>query len=298
MAADPPLVVAVTGASGYVGGLAKARLDKAGYATISLGRAVARIDGGEARQFDLRAPVPPGLLAGIDVLVHAAWDLRVASLGDTWRVNVEGSARLFDAAAQAGVARVVFISSMSAHEGTTQPYGLAKLECERQILGRGGVVIRPGLVYGGSSGMAAALTRLSTLPLVPLVAARARQFTIHEDDLAEAIAVVVAAPVTPTLPIGVAHETPIAFQELLASFAAQQGKTPRFVPFPWPLLYGALRAGEIAHLRLPFRSDSLLGLVHPAPEVPNAAALHALGVQPRPFPRRPPRSAVRAGPIS
>jgi hypothetical protein len=48
-------------------------------------------------------------------------------------------------------------------------------------------------------------------------------------------------------------------------------------------VYGALRALELLPVALPVRADSLLGLVRPAPEVPNSDVLAQLGVAVRPF---------------
>ena len=48
-------------------------------------------------------------------------------------------------------------------------------------------------------------------------------------------------------------------------------------------MYGALRAAELLPLRLPVRADSLLGLVRPAPHVPNVEVLEQLGIVLQPF---------------
>ena len=48
-------------------------------------------------------------------------------------------------------------------------------------------------------------------------------------------------------------------------------------------VYGALRAAELLPVQLPVRADSLLGLVRPAPYVPNLEVLDQLGVVLHPF---------------
>ncbi len=239
-----------------------------------------------ARRFDLAGEVSPDLLAGVDVLVHAAYDLTVTQREEVWRINVEGSRRLLAAAADAGVGRIIAISSMSAYDGTTQVYGRAKLAIETATLAVGGCVVRPGLVYGDTSGgMAGTLERLSRLPLVPLVGGNARQFPVREHDLVEAVVVLASTADFRSEVLGVASVAPVTFAELLASFAARQGRRPRFVTIPWPALYWSLRAAEVCRVPLPFRADSLLGLVRPAPGVPGVERLDALGIRPEPFDR-------------
>jgi len=124
--------------------------------------------------------------------------------------------------------------------------------------------------------------------VTPLVGASSRQFTVHEDDAVEAVARMAAAAAVPSVPLGIAHPDPVSFRALLEGIAGAAGAAPRFVPFPWQLLYGGLRVGEVLGLPLPFRAESLLGLVHSAPFVPNTDQVHALGIHLRPFDLAPP----------
>jgi hypothetical protein len=52
----------------------------------------------------------------------------------------------------AGVRRLVFISTISAFDGCRSFYGKGKLEVERITHSLGGWVIRPGLLYGEKPG--------------------------------------------------------------------------------------------------------------------------------------------------
>src|SRR5205823_7054286 len=129
---------------------------------------------GEAadRRYDMTAPPASDVLSSVDVLVHAAYDLSLTRRVDVWRVNVEGTRRLLDAAVGAGVTRIIVVSTMSAYDGTSQIYGQAKLAIEAATLAAGGAVLRPGLVYGDRpGGMVGALRRLARLPVVPLIGA-------------------------------------------------------------------------------------------------------------------------------
>ena len=99
-------------------------------------------------------------LRSADALIHAAYDLSLTSSADIWRVNVEGTRRLLEAAKDAAVDRIIVLSSMSAFEGTTQLYGRAKLDIEAMTTESGGCAVRPGLVYSErAGGMAGAMRK-------------------------------------------------------------------------------------------------------------------------------------------
>jgi nucleoside-diphosphate-sugar epimerase len=51
---------------------------------------------------------------GVGALVHCAFEMRFQDPERARRVNVEGSARLFEAARRRGVGRILFVTSMSA----------------------------------------------------------------------------------------------------------------------------------------------------------------------------------------
>jgi nucleoside-diphosphate-sugar epimerase len=272
---------AVSGSSGYLGGVIADRLRTVGWRTLSLVRTNL---GADCRRFVLGAPVGPELLEGVDLLVHCAYDMTLRRPEDIRRVNVGGTKNLLEAARSAGVGRVIVLSSMSAFDGTTQVYGRAKLEIEDHARRLGACSVRPGLVYGPrAGGMAGTLRRLTRLPVVPLIGGRSYQFTVHEDDFADAIAALAGAGRAPVEPIGIANPLPVPFRQILERFARDEGRQCRFVPVDWRLVHPALSLGEKLPLRLPIRSDSLLGLVRPAPLVPNLEILQSLGVRLRRF---------------
>lgn len=282
--ATTPRRVAVTGATGYIGSRLVAQLRTGGLETVALTRSPVAADAGPRRVYDVAAGPSPDLLDDVDVLVHCAWDLTAVKPAAVWEVNVLGTERLLDLARRAGVGRIVFVSSMSAYDGTRQLYGRSKLAAERVAFDNGGVVARLGLVYGPHwGGMAGSLRKMVSLPVTPLVGAGAHQFTVHEDDAIAALVRLATASSAPAVPLGIAHPEPVVFRDLLEAIARAAGTHPRFVPFPWQVLYAGLRVGEVLHLPLPFRAESLLGLVRPAPSVPNADVVASLGIALRSF---------------
>lgn len=181
-AAAPPTpaeAVLVTGAAGWVGqALCQALLDR-GQAVTPCARMPARLAGGRlatlavgdiAQATDWRAA-----LEGCAAVVHLAARVHAPAAPDAaeWhlhrRINTEATLALAQQAAQAGVRRFVFVSSLKVHGDTTapgqparpddavdpvDPYGRSKWEAEQglralsQPSGMEVVVVRPPLVYG------------------------------------------------------------------------------------------------------------------------------------------------------
>jgi nucleoside-diphosphate-sugar epimerase len=276
-------IAAVTGAHGYVGGIVSRALAAADFDVIGLVRRPAA--GSGDRLYDLRGDPDVNLLNGVDTLIHCAYDFTVTSEADIWAVNVVGTRRLLEAVAASGVRRTILVSSMSAYPGTDQLYGRAKLETERVALDLGMAVVRLGLVYGpGWGGMAGSLRKMADLPVVPVVGARSHQYTVHEEDLSDAFAVLAHASKLPNVPLGLANPEPVPFRLLMERIAAAAGRPhSRLISVPWRPLYAALWLGERTPAKLPFRADSLLGLVRPAPSVSGAEDVYGLGIHLRPF---------------
>jgi nucleoside-diphosphate-sugar epimerase len=285
MTAQSP-VAAVTGASGYLGSQICQTLESRGWQIIKLTGSPARSHG-QVIAYDLAAPITSQVseaLQSADALIHAAYDLSLTSSTDIWRVNVEGTRRLLKAANEAGTGRIIVLSSMSAFAGTSQLYGRAKLDIEAITVQLGGCAVRPGLVHGKQAGgMTAALRKLTGLPIVPVIAGGAGLYTVWEDDLMEAIALLASATTLEPGTISLAHPDKVTLVGIMSALAAEENRRSRFVPVPWQLVYWLLRTGELMRLRLPFRADSLLGLVRTAPGLVGEDELTQLNVTLREF---------------
>jgi len=284
-------VVAVTGASGYLGSQICQTLESRGWRAIRLARSPEQSHG-QGFTYNLAVPVTAQVreaLRSANTLIHAAYDLSLTRSADIWRVNVEGTRRLLEAARESAVDRIIVLSSMSAFEGTTQLYGRAKLDIEAITTEFGGCAVRPGLVYSDhAGGMAGAMRKLTILPVVPVIAGGVGVYAVREQDLMGVVALLASAPALEPGTISVAHSSRVTLTDLLRALAAQQDRRCRFVPVPWRLIYWLLRSGELMRLRLPFRADSLLGLVHTAPGLVGGDQLARLGVSLQAFTVRGP----------
>lgn len=258
-------MIAVTGANGYVGGRILSHLRASGIDAISLVRRPSPGDE-QARHYALGEPLEDSLLEDVEVVIHAAYD--ASAQGDDIRaVNVSGSLALLDGLAKRG-GRMLTISSLSAFEGSHSQYGLAKLELERAVLQRDGIVLRPGLVFGTETGglFGAIATVLSKCALVPMIGGGwQRLFVTHDEHLAELVLAIVTGEERVEGPLFAAHEVPTTLREIAEQIARAHGRRLRVVQIPPSLVQLALRYAEIARLGLPFRSDSLRSLLNPIP---------------------------------
>jgi len=282
----PERLIGVTGSTGYLGGSLVSALRAQSLNVVAYRRSVPDgVNDGSVRHLDLGQPADRGVFDGVSCLIHAAWDLSETDPRRAWELNVAGSKRLLETALDAGVQRVIFISSMSAYFGTRQPYGLMKLAVERAVLEAHQVVVRPGLVYGAhSGGMFLTLAKLAHLPVIPVFRG-AQQYTLHVDDFISALSTLVSSRDVPSAVIGLANETPTSFKDIMQTLAEAADSSAKTVVVPWHALLALLRAAERLGVVLPVRSDSLLGLVRPAPGVPGADVAAQLGLTFRPFSR-------------
>lgn len=275
-------VVALTGANGYVGQTLYSALRAFGHRVIRLQRR--RPDTGDPRDhiaYSLEGgpaqPLPPE----VSVVIHCAYDLRLHQPADIQRVNLGGFEQLIRAAGQR---TIIHISSMSAYAGTRQTYGQTKLACEELTSQRGGISLRLGLVYGDTDGgMTGSLRKLAALPVVPQLRPSTYQYTVHADDVARCVLSALQDH-PPHSVIGVANPRRVPFDEIMGTLRGSRSSRRLLrVPVSALQIYRLLRAAEASRLRTGFRADSMLGLMHPAPEVPHVEYWHTRGITFHPF---------------
>jgi nucleoside-diphosphate-sugar epimerase len=278
--------VAVTGANGYVGSIIAAALrDEA--EVLSLCRAP-RDDNQIAFEFGGDMDMLARRLREHRVthLVHAAWDMRASTAKEAERICVKGSQALLAAAREAGVEKLIFISSISAFRSARSTYGRSKLEAEQAFLDAGGLVLRLGLVHGDRAGGAFGAMRkiATTASIVPLIGdGRAPQFLLAEEDLERIIIGAVRGEFGHHAPVmTLAHPAPVAFRDILSQLADCAGRRPIFLPIPWRILYCALLSLEKLGFKPRVRSDSVLSFVYQDP-APDFAPMQLYGISPKPL---------------
>jgi nucleoside-diphosphate-sugar epimerase len=281
--------IAVTGSHGFVGSMLARRFAKAGWTVVRLTHSTGASDG-DTVPFSLGEVVEPDVFRSrnIAALLHCAYDFKPVTRAEIGRVNVDGSRKLLEAATAGGVKRMAVLSTISAFEGCRSIYGQAKLEIEGAADAAGALVVRPGLVWAdgppAGGGMFGSLARSVSAGLVPLVDRGVHpQYLIHEQDLWELLRGFFDGEVhNPGRPVVAAAPWAWPMRDLLVELARRQGRHPRFLPVPWQPVWAGLRLAEMAHLPVPYRSDSVVSLVYQDPK-PDFDSLKALGIRARNF---------------
>jgi nucleoside-diphosphate-sugar epimerase len=250
--------VLVTGASGFVGRAACAAFAKRGWQVRAAVRNHVTIQGAQTVLGSLEQGWP---VDGVDVVVHLAGiahQLHGKAAESTYHaLNCEATERLGRAAAQAGVRRFVFISSIKVNgertptdrpfrsSDTPQPedrYARSKRDAERALASLGGsmevVVLRPPLVYG--PGVRANFLRLvglvdRRLPL-PLAAIRNRRSLIYVGNLADLIVAAASAPAAAGRTLLAADGDDLSTPELVSEIGRALGTPARLIGVPVGLL--------------------------------------------------------------
>lgn len=144
----------VTGAFGYSGKYMAARLLQQGHRVRTLTNSA-----GRANPFGDRIGVSPfhfddpramaDALAGADALINTYW-VRFDHIGFSHSLAVENTLKLFAAAREAGVGRIVHVSITNPSEDSPLPYfhGKARLERALQESGIPHSILRPAVLFG------------------------------------------------------------------------------------------------------------------------------------------------------
>ena len=200
--------------------------------------------------------------------VHVMRDVAANPLLEFRRVNVEGTLNLGRQAANAGVKRFVFISSIGvcgvqtssgeAFSENNQPnphndYALSKCEAELGLMriaaetGLEVVTIRPPLVYGvNAPGNFGSLMRAvkSGVPL-PLGAVRNQRSLVALDNLVDFIVTAIIHPQAADQTFLVSDGQDMSTTELVRGMAKAAGVPARLLPVPvWALQAGASLLGK------------------------------------------------------
>lgn len=301
--------VVVTGASGNVGTSVLEALGREAKVKeiVGIARRVPAVEMPKVEWVaaDVVADTLVPLFAGADAVVHLAWAIQPSrDEAVTERINVEGSRRVFDAVARAGVGALVHASSVGAYSPgpkerrvdeswpvdgiPTSFYSRHKAAVEtildafelREPEVRV-VRLRPGLIFKAEAAseirrlfagpfLPGFLIQKRLIPLLPRVP-RLRFQAVHSRDVGEAYRQAVVREVEGAF--NIAAEPEIGVEELCRLFGARS----------FPLPAGALRtAAEVTwKLRLQPSSPGWIDLALGVPSMDTTRARELLGWEPK-----------------
>lgn len=270
----------VTGASGFIGSAVVGRLARDGIPVVGAVR------DGSVADHCMRAPSLGGaadwssLLTGCDAVVHAAARVHVMCDGAkdplaAYRaVNVAGTLHLARQAAEAGVKRFVFISSVkvngeesrpgvpftaSDRPNPLDPYGVSKAEAEAGLIalaadtGMELVIVRPPLVYG--PGVKANFRTMMDwiargVPLPLGAVGHNRRSLVALDNLVDLIVTCLHHPAAANQIFFAGDGEDLSTADLLRRIALAMDAPVRLLPVPvWLLMAGARAVRKEAMMR-------------------------------------------------
>ncbi len=251
------------------------------------------------------------IFAGADAVIHLAWAIQPSRDAETLeRINVDGSRRVFETVAAAGVPRLVHASSVGAYsrgpkdrevdedwptEGTpTSFYSLHKVAVERELdrFEAGNpetrvVRLRPALIFKDEAAteirrlfvgpfLPDFLLRRGLLPALPRID-RLRFQAVHSDDVGQAYLRAVLADTSGAF--NIAAEPPLSPEEMAERIGSRS--------FPVPARMVRRLADLSWRLRLQPTPPGWLDMARNVPLMSSEKAREELGWEPR-------RSAVEA----
>lgn len=278
--------VAVTGASGFVGQALVAGLRAAAHDAVP-------VTGAQTAHYS-DAGALAGAFEGADSVMHLAARAHRRGSDADFESSVQVARTVAQAARDAGVERLVLVSSIGVNGNVTQgrpfterdepapvePYARSKWQAEqgvRSVLAGGPtdfVIVRPPLVYGpGAPGNFGALVQAVARgwPL-PLASIRNARSLVGLGNLVDFLVRCAAHPAAANELFLIADGEDLSTPDIIRCIARGLGREPRLLPFPPVLLRAAARALGRAHM-----ADSLCDSL----QVDASKARRRLGWRPR-----------------
>ncbi len=188
-------VLAMTGATGFVGGATMRQAIAAGWHVRALTRrpqpgqdGVTWIAGALDQPDSLAE-----MAAGSDVVMHIAGVVNVPTRAAFEAGNATATAHVIDAARGAGVSRFVHVSSLAAREPGLSDYGWSKERAEAAVTASGldWTIVRPPAVFGPGDTEMLDLFRMARRGIA-LLPPGGRMSAIYVDDLARLLVALAA----------------------------------------------------------------------------------------------------------
>ncbi len=286
------MLIAVTGATGFVGRHITTVLARRGHTVRALVRDPHRASTLESLGVELipgdlgDAGALATLMRGATAVVHLVGIIVETGPATFQAVHVEGTRRVVEAARRAGVERFVHMSAVGARDepGAT-PYYRTKWHAEELVRASGlsHAVFRPSIINGPESAPIRTLARLHRWsPVVPVFGdGHFPTQPVWVEDVALAFALAVEQP---ALGGGFELGGPqvLTYEEFLLAIGRAAGHPRRLVHVPLALARAAARAFDLLGAAAPLTSDQLQMLVEGSATPANAIE-SVFGIQPVPF---------------
>ncbi len=249
-----PRNVAVTGATGFVGGYLLRALAAAGFRVRALTRrpqaaqdAITWVQGALEDEAALG-----NLIEGADAVIHCAGAIKARSRDEFFDINAGGTRRLAGIAAdRSRPPRFILVSSLAAREPHLSSYAASKRAAEQVLRAFSPrlptLILRPPAVYGAGDMETLRIFRMAERGWLVAPSGGGKVSLVHADDVGRVLAGAVAAEAVPAQPVEFDDGKPggYAWTEIAAAAGAALGKTPKVARLPAPVLYAVGAAGSL-----------------------------------------------------
>ncbi len=247
-----PRVVAVTGATGFVGRRLVPALAARGWRVRVLARNPTIGVWADAAPEVIVGDLASGaaltaLTDGAEAVIHGAGLIKARDRTAFFAVNAAGARRV---ALASGARRMVLVSSLAAREPGLSDYAASKRAGEaaaQEVLGERLLVIRPPAIYGpGDRETLALFQAAGTSPIMPMPDdPGARLALAHIDEVVDVLVTAVEGSwPAGTFAVGGARPAGYGWREIFATAAAAMGRSPWLAPTPPWLIRGAAAMSE------------------------------------------------------
>ncbi|MCJ9430198.1 NAD-dependent epimerase/dehydratase family protein [Kordiimonas marina] len=257
----PAKVIALTGATGFLGGHVIDSLLDAGHEVRALTRRPQEArDGVTWVPGDLSDKIALlELTRDADTLMHVAGLTKALNRDTFFDVNLGGTKLVLEAAAENGVRHVVNVSSLAAREPRLSHYGASKAAAELALSARrwpfSWVNVRPPAIYGPGDKEILKLLKASKLGLLPAPGSSKNRFSmIHAQDLARALTILAeGGHGTATYEIDDMKPSGYQLKDVAEALGSKEDRRPRILPVPFPVLgtLGAINGLFASMIRRP-----------------------------------------------
>lgn len=244
----------LTGVNGFLGSHLAAHWAAAGHEVYGASRSGGVVPGLlRVLPFSLGQSLSPQDLAGVDIVVHLAYDRNAG-----FDVNLEGTKLVYAAAGAAGVPRQIFVSSYSARPESTAQYGRLKSQLETYFLDRGQTIVRPGLVVGDGGLFGRNMRKILTSPVMPLLdGGRDLMPVVAVGDLRAAMTILLDRPVGA---YNLFNPELVTMRQFIETINRAGGHRALYFNIPVSWAAGLLSVSEMLRIKLPVDSDNLRAL--------------------------------------
>ena len=237
------MLVAITGANGFVGRAVIAALLEDGPATDiralvrDPARAASDLRGLDVRRADVTDPETlRGAFDGVAAIVHTV-AIPTERHGSFERVNAEGTRAVVREAERAGVGKIIHVSAIGASPDSPYPFlrtkgeGQAAVEASRIPH----VVLRPSILFGPGDDFFPRLGFSLRFPIVPLPGGGVARFQpLHVADLAAAVRAALRGATTGTYEVG--GPVPVTYRQMLGEAMHAYRRRRPTLPLPVTLM--------------------------------------------------------------